>query len=50
MGRKGSKPTAEVVADTPSEMGRKGTKRRAVDVHGEVDSSNIVPGKRQRKE
>jgi hypothetical protein len=29
---------------------RKGTKRKVVDVHSEVDSSNIVSRKRQRKE
>jgi len=28
----------------------KGTKRKAVDIHSEVDASNIMPRKRQRKE
>jgi hypothetical protein len=30
-------------------VGRQGTKRKAVDIHSEVDASNIVTGKRQRK-
>jgi hypothetical protein len=50
MGRKGNQPTENAVGDILGERGRKGMKRRAVDVHGEVNSSNIVPGKRQRKE
>jgi len=45
MGRKGTKPTA----DTQVEVGRKGTKRKAVDIHSKVDASNIMPRKRQRK-
>jgi hypothetical protein len=49
MGRKDTKPTAGTAVDTQVEVGRKGTKRKAVDIHGEVDASNIVPGKRQRK-
>ena len=48
MGRKGTKPTARTAVDTQVEVGRKGTKRKVVDIHGEVDASNIVPGKRQR--
>ena len=48
MGRKSNQSRAEVV-DTQGAVGRKGTKRKAVDIHGEVDSSNIVPGKRQRR-
>jgi len=54
IGRKGTKPTARTAVartavDTQVKVGRKGTKRKAVDIHGEVDASNIVPGKRQRK-
>jgi hypothetical protein len=44
MGRKSNQPAAKAV------VGKKGTKRKAVDIHGEVDASNTVPGKRQRKQ
>jgi hypothetical protein len=44
-GRKGSKAARKVVANAQAQ----GTKRkRAIDIHGEVDSFNIVSGKRQR--
>jgi len=49
MGRKGTKPTAGTAADTQVEVGKKGTKRRAVDIHSEVDASNIMPRKRRRQ-
>jgi len=49
MGRKGTKPTAGTAADTQVEVGKKGTKRRAVDIHSKVDASNIMPRKRRRK-
>jgi hypothetical protein len=51
MGRKGTKSAAEAVVDTLAEVARKGTKRKAaLDIYSEVDSSNIVPRKRQRRE
>jgi hypothetical protein len=45
--RKGGKPVGKVV--NAQAQGSTGTKRkRTVDIHGEVDSFNIVLGKRQR--
>jgi hypothetical protein len=43
MGRKGTKPTAGTAADAQVEVGKKGTKRRAVDIHSKVDASNVMP-------
>jgi hypothetical protein len=48
MGRKGTKLMAETTVDALVKVGRKGTKRKAVDIHGEGDASNIVPRKIRR--
>jgi hypothetical protein len=46
MDKKSNQPTAKAVVGT---LGKKGAKRKAVDIHSEVDTSNMVSGKRQRK-